>query len=186
MIYAFCCYLFILFLTVQSIAYYREHNLKYTDDNTILSAETMFRRKKILIICGPRECGKTTLALHLLKHYQEGHYLIITEPEDFAHVRFGVTCVVLLEDLCGKYDYDRHVAFKWFRKFDVICSLVKQGKLNVVITCDEDMLKKLKKETTGHPLLENVLKLRSIGAVRVKQEPGSAAGIDYFVTFYYM
>ncbi|XP_060570397.1 uncharacterized protein LOC132728742 [Ruditapes philippinarum] len=122
-------------LLVQSIAYNKHHRARMADDSIRENALEEFRSKKVIVISGPRCSGKTTLALSLLSSYQDGHYLILTEPDDLSCVRFGVTCVVIIEDLGGKYMFEMSIIQKWLRKLDMLYSAVKDGKLNVIITC---------------------------------------------------
>ncbi|XP_053388462.1 uncharacterized protein LOC128551590 [Mercenaria mercenaria] len=161
-------------LLVQSIAYCKHHKMQLVDNNLKEDALVLFRSKKVIVISGPRGSGKTTLALSLLSSYQEGHYLILTEPGDLRCIRFGVTCVVVIEDLGGKYTSEMAVVQKWLRKFDMLYSAVKDGKLNIIITCVPDKLSGIAKKSK-HPILEAVLTLPKRRVVKIKQEPSSDA-----------
>ncbi|XP_060606155.1 uncharacterized protein LOC132758493 [Ruditapes philippinarum] len=156
-------------LLVQSIAYNKHHRAKMADEHFLESALAEFRSKKVIVISGPRGSGKTTLALSLLSSYQDGHYLILTEPDDLSCVRFGVTCVVIIEDLGGKYTFEMSVIQKWLRKFDMLYSAVKDGKLNVIITCLTDRLISCVHDSK-HPMLETVIELPKDLSVEIKKE----------------
>ncbi|XP_060580204.1 uncharacterized protein LOC132736991 [Ruditapes philippinarum] len=156
-------------LLVQSIAYNKHHRAWMADDSIRENALEGFRSKKVIVISGPRCSGKTTLALSLLTSYQDGHYLILTEPDDLSCVRFGVTCVVIIEDLGGKYSFEKSVIQKWLRKFDMLYSAVKDGKLNVIITCLTDRLLSCVHDSK-HPMLETVIELPKDCSVEIKKE----------------
>ncbi|XP_060558286.1 uncharacterized protein LOC132718587 [Ruditapes philippinarum] len=156
-------------LLVQSIAYNKHHRAKMADEHLLENALEAFRSRKVIVISGPRGSGKTTLALSLLSSYQDGHYLILTEPDDLSCIRFGVTCVVIIEDLGGKYMFEMSVIQKWLRKFDMLYSAVKDGKLNVIITCLTDRLSSCVHDSK-HPMLETVIELPKGCSVKIKKE----------------
>jgi energy-coupling factor transporter ATP-binding protein EcfA2 len=144
------------------------------DEHFLENALEAFRSKKVIVIFGPRGSGKTTLALSLLSSYQDGHYLILTEPDDLSCIGFGVTCVVIIEDLGGKYSFEMSVIQKWLRKFDMLYSAIKDGKLNVIITCLTDRLSLCVHESK-HPMLETVIELPKDCSVEIKKESSTGS-----------
>ena len=147
---------------------------RYTDVNlshakVMDEAKATLKRSKVLVLTGPRKCGKTTIALTLASGYQKNHFLVLNKPDDMKLIRIGKICLVLVEDYAGKYHYDEVQTQAWLKEFELLYSAVCSGKLNVIITCDERFLLKCKEENDSHPLLQNPVVLKPVQRI-VKEE----------------
>jgi hypothetical protein len=80
-------------------------------------------------------------------------------------------CLVVVEDFAGKYRYDNVCASDWMRAFDMLHSLVKAGKLNVVLTCKDTFLAKCKQDFDHHPMFDNVVQMTE-SDISIKEEKG--------------
>ncbi|XP_053379126.1 uncharacterized protein LOC123543237 [Mercenaria mercenaria] len=132
-------------------------------------AKSMLKMNKVVLITGPKKCGKTVLALYLASVYQPHQFLILNKPEDIKLVSLSSICLVLVEDFAGKYRFEEGRACAWLEKFDMLYSVVGARKLNVIITCEEKLLKKCREEFGPHPILGNIITLQHTDRV-VKSE----------------
>ncbi|XP_053389705.1 uncharacterized protein LOC128552688 [Mercenaria mercenaria] len=154
----------------QSCIYRRQHLVRFRSIQTLREAKRRFQEYKMLIIKGPRECGKTALAMEMLSSYEEGHWLIITKPEDVRHIRLGITCVIVIEDLGGKYCLDSSLMNKWLAELELLYSAVREGKLNIIITCDIPQFKAMTRAAHNHPMLGSTVSLSPLTLIQVKEE----------------
>ncbi|XP_060572590.1 uncharacterized protein LOC132730637 [Ruditapes philippinarum] len=138
-------------------------------ESVVETAKAKFKQHKAIIIKGPRKCGKTTLAALLTSIYQPGEFLIIYKADDTKYISLDKVCLVVVEDFAGKYRYDNVGASDWMRAFDMLHSLVKAGKLNVVLTCKDTFLAECKKDFEDHPIFDNPVQMEE-SDIRIKQE----------------
>jgi energy-coupling factor transporter ATP-binding protein EcfA2 len=129
-------------------------------------AKAKLKQHKVIVITGPQKCGKTTLSALLASVYRRGEYLIITKADEMKYVSLNKVCLLVIEDFAGKCQFDSVGAGDWMRKFDFLDRVVKAGKLNVIITCEDTLLDKC-----NHSILHNVVQMNE-SDFNIKQEIG--------------
>ncbi|XP_053397395.1 uncharacterized protein LOC123551881 isoform X1 [Mercenaria mercenaria] len=156
----------------MSQCYLRQHKLEYKNVQLMQKAKMKFNDNKVLVICGPKGSGKTTLAISLLKAYQDENFLLLTEPEELKYVRQTDTLAILIENLAGYMKFDETEANKWFRKFDLLNAAVMDGCWRIVITMQQGIFGEWSKLLPKHPLLDSAVQLSRTRSVepKVKQE----------------
>ena len=141
---------------------------KYSNDEysnpKLQSAYEIFEANDLIVISGPRRSGKTTMVMRLLlPHAQDiDRCLVLTNPSDWKHVNVEYNNIVIIEDFCGKWSYDREMASQWLHKFDTIQACVEEGKIKVLITCCDENLQKCWDENMWHELLETSIHIETV------------------------
>ncbi|XP_053386753.1 uncharacterized protein LOC128550859 [Mercenaria mercenaria] len=119
------------------------------------TARDTFKKNKSVVIAGPKRCGKTSVAVALASSYKPSECLLLTGPSDVKKIDFSRECLIIIDEFAGKYRYDENVVYNWYEMFDLLNTVLSNGKINVVATSETSKLERCCEEINIHPLLEH-------------------------------
>ena len=120
----------------------------YTPD--LEEAEELLQEMGQVVLCGPPGCGKSTLALALLRRSKEKgfnpHVIPKLEKLDNTNIETSVAngpIVLLLDGTLGTVRVDRHQHDLWTAKRPGLMELVDQGRCRLIITLYPHVLREM-------------------------------------------
>jgi hypothetical protein len=122
-------------------------------------AKDKFKSHKALVLSGPKNCEKTSVAVALTSAYESSRCLLLKKPYDVNYIDFANICLVIIDEFAGKYRYEENDVYEWYNMFDHLYNAVIAGQINVIMTCEKDKLEKCINEIGRHAILDHVVEI---------------------------
>ncbi|XP_052788446.1 uncharacterized protein LOC128223195 [Mya arenaria] len=97
---------------------------------------------KVVLLTGDDTKSLASVALSFTDSYCTGQFLIVGKIDEIMSFPVRNISLLIVEDMAGKYDYDRQRVSGWLEKFDKLLPLVNDGKLNLIVTMASDKLQR--------------------------------------------
>ncbi|WAR30574.1 hypothetical protein MAR_033116 [Mya arenaria] len=119
----------------------------------VLRAKQQMCKSKVVLLTGDDTNALTCTALAFTDFYGPNQFLVVGKSDEVMIIHTRTISLLIIEDMAGKYDYDRHRTSDWLEKLDKLLALVKDGKLNLIVTMASDKLQRCMADFGEHPIL---------------------------------
>ncbi|XP_060604021.1 uncharacterized protein LOC132756894 isoform X3 [Ruditapes philippinarum] len=127
------------------------------NSDVLRKAKDKIKAHKAIVLSGPKNCEKTSVAVALTSAYESSQCLLLKKPNDVNYIDFANICLVIIDEFAGKYRYEENDVYEWYNMFDHLYNAVIAGQMNVIITCEKGKLDKCINEIGRHAILDHVV-----------------------------
>ncbi|XP_052772983.1 uncharacterized protein LOC128211904 [Mya arenaria] len=108
----------------------------------VIEAKKQMKSSKVVLLTGKNQHDLTQVGLSLATSYNYGlsQFLIVRKSEELVNVPIKNISLLMIENLAGKYDYEKQRVSSWLEILEMLLSVVVKKQLKIVLTLESEKL----------------------------------------------